>query len=68
LNEEPLFEELFHVRTDRDETQNLARRTEHASRLGDLRKRREEWLSALAKWTPECDWRSLEPSPQSMAN
>jgi arylsulfatase A-like enzyme len=61
LGESPAFEELFHLRSDRDESRNLAREAAHAARVRQMRARRAEWLAALAKWTPDCDWRALEP-------
>jgi arylsulfatase A-like enzyme len=61
LGESPAFEELFDLRNDRDETRNLARDAAHAARLQALRKRRQDWLAALAKWSPDADWRALEP-------
>ncbi len=64
--ENPRFEELFDLRTDRSETRNLAKDAAHFSRLSALRARRQEWLAALAKWTPECNWAALEP-PAGMA-
>ena len=60
--ENPRFEELFNLRTDRSEARNLARDSAHSSRLSALRERRQEWLAALAKWTPECNWAALEPA------
>lgn len=64
LGENPAFEELFHLKTDRDETHNLAKDPRHSSRLMALRNRRQEWLAALEKWTPECDWAAIEPAAQ----
>lgn len=64
--ERPVFEEMFHLAVDRDETRNLARDSEYAPRLRALRERRKEWLAALAKWTPECDWAALEPSARAI--
>ncbi|MDZ7638270.1 MAG: sulfatase [Bryobacterales bacterium] len=66
LGESPKFEELFHLAADRDETRNLAKDAAHSSRLDALRERRQQWLSALAKWTPECNWSTIEPEARAI--
>ena len=64
--ESPAFEELFHLKVDEDETRNLATDEAYSGRLRALRERRQEWLTALAKWTPECDWAALEPAARNI--
>ena len=64
--ESPAFEELFHLKVDEDETRNLATDEAYSGRLRALRERRQEWLTALAKWTPECDWATLEPAARNI--
>ena len=67
VEENPPFEELFHLTTDRDETQNLIRDAQYAKQLAALRARRKEWMAALDRWTPSCTWRDLEPAPPRIA-
>jgi arylsulfatase A-like enzyme len=61
FEEDPPFEELYHLATDRMEVRNLAQSAEHAGKLNELRQRRQAWLEALGKWTPTSNWRDLEP-------
>ncbi len=61
LGEDPRFEELFHLATDRKEVRNLAKDPQHAGMLERLRARRQTWLAAFGKWSQESDWAQLEP-------
>lgn len=66
LGEDPRFEELFNMRKDPHETRNLAQDPAYARHLDSMRRRRVEWLDALSKWNPECDWAELEPAPRTL--
>lgn len=59
--ESPRFEELYHLQADPKEKRNLALDAASAPRLKQMRDRRKQWLEALAKWAPNCDWKQLEP-------
>ena len=65
IDENPAFEELFDLRQDPREKSNLATRPEREALLGRLRRRREEWLAALAAWEPQKQWQepAMEPPP-----
>jgi arylsulfatase A-like enzyme len=56
IDEQPPFEELYDLEHDRFEERNLANEKKHHDQLAFLRARREIWIQALARWTPETRW------------
>jgi arylsulfatase A-like enzyme len=62
MEEDPRFEELYYLRGDPREETNLAKDSQHAETLRQLRLRRETWIQALDRWTPDCNWSELEPA------
>ncbi len=57
IDEQPEFEELFDLGSDRLEERNLARDASHAERLNTLKARRRRWAAALDAWKPGQTWR-----------
>jgi arylsulfatase A-like enzyme len=50
------FEELYHLGSDPRESRNLAKSSGHSATLEKLRRRRNEWKTALASWNAETRW------------
>jgi arylsulfatase A-like enzyme len=57
---EPVFEELFDLRSDPLEERNLARDPAHRATLDQLRARWQRWRDRLDNWRPGAAWE--EPS------
>lgn len=57
IDEQPVFEELFDLYSDKLEEQSLAGSVSHAARLQALRRRHAVWRKALEAWRPGSEWR-----------
>jgi arylsulfatase A-like enzyme len=60
LDIHPLFEEMYDLERDPQETRNLAKEKAHSADLARLRQRYELWRTHLTKYQPETPW--SEPS------
>ncbi len=49
-------EEMYDLSADPHEENNLAAQSAHRGQLDALRRRRDAWLAALAKWKPDRPW------------
>jgi arylsulfatase A-like enzyme len=59
IESDPLYEELYDLRSDPQETRNLARAGSHEDRLKAMRERWKTWRAALESWKPGTPW--IEP-------
>jgi arylsulfatase A-like enzyme len=57
IDSEPLYEELYDLRQDPHEEENLARAGQHAAALKAMRDRWKLWRTALESWRAEAGWR-----------
>lgn len=55
-DEPEVTEELYDLEVDMQEETNLARDPKFASRLAELRTRRQTWLRHLDRWRPDLAW------------
>ena len=64
IDESPVFEELFDLGADRYEENNLAGSAAQRTRLESLRRRHQQYLTALTAWKPGDSWR--DPAPLTL--
>lgn len=56
IDQEPVVEELYNIRRDPGNVQNLVAAPEHRATLDRLRVRWRTWRTALAEWRPNTSW------------